>query len=85
MANMASLAEILESEQFISQLFERSHVGLAVLDSELRYRMINPYLAASHNTPAECHLGKHIREFLGALLLKWKLLFRRYSLQAVRL
>lgn len=62
---MASLAEILASEQFISEFFERSHVGLAVLDSELRYRMLNPYLAASNNTPAECHLGKHVREILG--------------------
>lgn len=62
---MASLAEILESEQFMSQFFERSHVGLAVLDKDFRYRMLNPYLAASHNSPAECHLGKHIREILG--------------------
>jgi len=62
---MASLAEILESEQFISRFFERSPVGLAVLDKNFRYRMLNPYLAASHKSPAECHLGKHLRQILG--------------------
>jgi predicted DNA-binding transcriptional regulator AlpA len=66
MAGMATLAEILESEQIISQFFEHSQVGLAVLDSGLRYRMLNPYLAASHNTPAACHLGRHIQEILGS-------------------
>jgi predicted DNA-binding transcriptional regulator AlpA len=66
MAKTESLAEILESEQFMSQFFRHSQVGLAVLDSGLRYRMLNPYLAASHNTPADCHLGKHIREILGS-------------------
>ena len=67
MGKMASLAEILESEQLISRFFEASHVGLAVLDNRLRYRMLNPYLAASHNAPAECHLGKHLREILGSV------------------
>lgn len=67
MAQTASLADILESEQFISRFFEASHVGLAVLDDRLRYRMLNPYLAASHNVPAECHLGKHLREILGSV------------------
>ena len=54
-----------ESERIFADFFKNSGVGLVVYDRQLRYRMVNPYLAASNCAPIESHLGKHIREILG--------------------
>lgn len=45
--------------------FIHSNIGLAVLNERLCYQAINPFLAASNGTPAESHVGKHVREILG--------------------
>ncbi|MBV8476423.1 MAG: PAS domain-containing protein [Acidobacteria bacterium] len=56
-----------EAERMLSLCFNGAHVGLAIIDARLRYRMVNPYLAASHNASVESHVGKHLREILGNL------------------
>lgn len=47
--------------------FIRSNIGLAVLDERLCYQAVNPFLAASNGTPADSHVGKHVREILGGV------------------
>lgn len=47
--------------------FIRSNIGLAVLDERLCYQAVNPFLATSNGTPAESHIGKHVREILGGV------------------
>jgi PAS domain S-box-containing protein len=65
MGRRATFTHLLESERLLSNFFKSSNVGLAILDHQLRYRMLNPYLAASHGATVESHLGRHIREILG--------------------
>jgi PAS domain S-box-containing protein len=43
-----------------------SPVGMAFVDRELRYVNINPVLAAFNGEPVEAHLGRTVREVLGA-------------------
>lgn len=65
MARRSISLEIAQAERQLSEFFERSNVGLAIVDETLCYRMVNPYLAASNRTSVESHLGKHVREILG--------------------
>lgn len=62
-----ALSRRSEVERFLSDFFNASTINLAIIDERLRYRMVNPYLAASHKAPLELHLGKHLREILGAV------------------
>jgi PAS domain-containing protein len=61
----ARFNDLLEADRIFADFFKSSSVGLAVFDEQLRYRMLNPYLAATHGASAEVHLGKHVREILG--------------------
>jgi hypothetical protein len=54
-----------EAERTISEFFNNSGVGLAIIDRELRFRMVNPYLAAINGAAVESHIGKHVLELLG--------------------
>jgi hypothetical protein len=54
-----------ESERILAEFFKNSGVGLAIFDQRFRYRMVNPYLAASNCAAIESHLGKHVEEILG--------------------
>ena len=51
----------------LETVFEYAPVGLAHWDAELRFRAINPVLAAMNGLPAEEHLGRRSEEVLGAL------------------
>lgn len=62
--------ELRESERILAEFFKKSDVGLAVFDEQLRYQMVNPYLAASNGTSIEAHLGKHVRAILGEVGLQ---------------
>lgn len=53
------------STQFLSDFVIRADVGVAILDRDLRYLAINPWLAAKHGIPPELHLRKHLTEILG--------------------
>lgn len=56
--------DLAASEKMLAEFFKNSDVGLAVFDRQLRYRMLNPYLAASNGTTIEAHLGKHVKKSL---------------------
>lgn len=62
--------EVLESERMVAEFFEDGMIGMAIFDERLRYRMVNPYLAASNGTPIESHLGRHVQEILGNVSLQ---------------
>lgn len=50
----------------LEQLFARTPVGLAVLDSNHRYVRVNAALAQLNRRTPEEHLGRHVSEILGA-------------------
>jgi PAS domain S-box-containing protein len=52
-------------------------VGLAFLDQELRYRQINPALAAINGLPPAAHLGRSLHEVLPALAPRLEPLHRQ--------
>ena len=45
-------------------LLDRAAIGLAFLDTELRYQHVNERLAAIHLQPVSAHLGKTLREMM---------------------
>ncbi|GAA0472473.1 SpoIIE family protein phosphatase [Streptomyces sp. NPDC046215] len=45
-------------------LIAQSPIGLAVLDTDLRFVMVNPALERIHGLPAEAHLGRRVGEAL---------------------
>jgi predicted DNA-binding transcriptional regulator AlpA len=65
MARHATLNELQDSRSVFSEFFKDSNVGLATFDPQLRYCTLNNCLAATHRTPADYHVGKHLREILG--------------------
>jgi len=46
------------------QVLDGTPAGIGVLDTELRYRYVNPALAQMNGVPAEDHLGRTIAELL---------------------
>ncbi|GHE06316.1 SpoIIE family protein phosphatase [Streptomyces alanosinicus] len=46
------------------QLINQSPIGLALLDPDLRYLLVNPALERIDGTAAEEHIGRHLRETL---------------------
>ncbi|MFD8542803.1 SpoIIE family protein phosphatase [Streptomyces sp. NPDC059649] len=49
------------------RLVAQSPIGLAVLDTHLRFVMVNPALERINDLPAERHIGRHVREALSFL------------------
>ncbi|MFD8599554.1 SpoIIE family protein phosphatase [Kitasatospora sp. NPDC059646] len=50
--------------QPLRRVLDGTPAGVAVLDTRLRYRYVNPALAAMNGVPAEQHLGRTIAELL---------------------
>jgi PAS domain S-box-containing protein len=48
----------------IEAIYDSAHVGLAVLDSQMRYVRINERLAEIDGLPAAAHVGKSVQELL---------------------
>ncbi|MGD1223090.1 MULTISPECIES: SpoIIE family protein phosphatase [Streptomyces] len=46
------------------RLINQSPIGLALMDPELRYLLVNPALERIDGIPAEEHIGRHLRETL---------------------
>lgn len=73
MANIVGLSDrrerlatpLDEGQRLVSALFRNSIVGVAVFDSQLRYRKVNAALASINGLPVEAHIGKRIQEVLG--------------------
>jgi PAS domain-containing protein len=51
----------------IGPIYDSAHVGLCVLDRDLRFVHINAHLAQINGIPAEDHVGRTVREILPAL------------------
>ncbi len=61
---LAALAEARHSAAVVDTFLVSSTTGLAVLDRDLRYVLVNPALAALNGLPAEAHIGRSVREVL---------------------
>jgi PAS domain S-box-containing protein len=55
-----------ESLALLDTLFATAPVGLGYLDRELRYERVNEALASINGRPVEDHVGRHIRDVIGA-------------------
>ncbi|MDN0200809.1 SpoIIE family protein phosphatase [Streptomyces sp. S.PNR 29] len=58
------LHEIEWDAALSTRLIAQSPIGIAILDTELRYVAINPALERMHGIPAEQHLGRPYREIM---------------------
>ncbi len=58
---------LTDPEQLISAYLHSSTVGLCVLDSDLRYLSINDALAKINGFASAVHLGRSLREMVGAI------------------
>jgi signal transduction histidine kinase len=59
-ANRQNAAQLAE----INSIYATAPVGLAVLDTELRYLRVNDLLAAKNGIPADQHIGRTVREIV---------------------
>lgn len=50
----------------LKTIYDEAPIGLAVIDTEFRFRRINAMLAEINGVPAEAHIGKTIREIVPA-------------------
>jgi PAS domain S-box-containing protein len=53
-----------EHTALLAATFDRSPMGVAVFDTDLRYRLVNPALARINGVPAAQHLGRRVPELL---------------------
>ncbi|MEU2334751.1 SpoIIE family protein phosphatase [Streptomyces sp. NPDC013172] len=60
----AILRQVERDVALSTRLVSQSPIGLAVLDTDLRYVAVNPALAQINGVPAEDHLGRRVREAL---------------------
>jgi PAS domain S-box-containing protein len=66
-----------EALALLESLLEAAPVGIAFMDEQLRYRMINANLAALNGAPVEAHLGRTVSEILPELDSSLEPLLRR--------
>jgi PAS domain S-box-containing protein len=59
-ANRQNAAQLAE----LKSIYATAPVGLAVLDTELRYLRINDLLASKNGIPADQHIGRTVRELV---------------------
>ncbi|MEV0375647.1 SpoIIE family protein phosphatase [Streptomyces sp. NPDC050636] len=59
-----TLREVERDVALSTRLVSQSPIGLAILDTDLRYVAVNPALERMHGIPAKDHLGRHYREIM---------------------
>jgi PAS domain S-box-containing protein len=59
-----TLRELERDVALSTRLVSQSPIGLAILDTELRYVAVNPALERMHGIPAKDHLGRRYREIM---------------------
>jgi PAS domain S-box-containing protein len=60
-----SLLQRVETDLALCErLINQSPIGLALMDPDLRYLLVNPALERIDGIPAEDHIGRHLRETL---------------------
>ncbi|MGX1852339.1 SpoIIE family protein phosphatase [Streptomyces sp. NPDC055299] len=67
--DQAILRQVERDVALSTRLVSQSPIGLAVLDTDLRYVAVNPALERINGMPAQAHLGRRVRQalpFLGA-------------------
>ena len=62
-ANRQNAVQLAE----LNSIYATAPVGLAVLDTDLRYLRINDLLAVKNGMPAEQHIGRHVREIVPSI------------------
>jgi len=70
MRQRAYCDQMTTAEHLLSDFVQNADVGIAILDLDLRYRAINPWLATAHGLSVRQHLGKHLREVIGDVALE---------------
>lgn len=50
-----------------NDIWDKSGVGVAVLNDRMEYEAVNPWLARMHGISAENHVGRHFREIIGEI------------------
>ena len=63
-SRQATLRRVERDLALSLRLVDQSPIGLAVLDTDLRYVLVNPALERINGVPAERHLGRRIHEVL---------------------
>ncbi|MFI6490992.1 SpoIIE family protein phosphatase [Streptomyces sp. NPDC050564] len=58
------LREVERDVALSTRLISQSPIGIAILDTELRYVAVNPALERMHGIPAKDHLGRRYREIM---------------------
>ncbi len=61
-----TLAEVERDLALSTRLVSQAPIGLAILDSDLRYVAVNPALERIHGLPEKDHIGRHYRDILPA-------------------
>jgi PAS domain S-box-containing protein len=59
-----TLHEVERDAALSTRLIAQSPIGIAILDTDLRYVAVNPALEQMHGIPAEQHLGRRYREIM---------------------
>ncbi|MFF7232509.1 SpoIIE family protein phosphatase [Streptomyces sioyaensis] len=62
--DQATLRQVERDVALSTRLVSQSPIGLAVLDTDLRYVAVNPALERINGIPAEAHIGRRVREAL---------------------
>ena len=62
-ANRQNVAQLAE----LQSIYATAPVGLAVLDTELRYLRVNDLLAVKNGIPADQHIGRTVREIIPSI------------------
>ncbi|MEU7641463.1 MULTISPECIES: SpoIIE family protein phosphatase [unclassified Streptomyces] len=65
--DQAVLREVERDLALSVRLVAQSPIGLAVLDADLRFVMVNPALERINDLPAEQHIGRHVQDALSFL------------------
>lgn len=64
MGRKATFKEIVSAQQF-NDVWDKSGVGVAIFDEQLRYQALNPRLAEINGISPQLHLGRQPSEILG--------------------
>jgi PAS domain S-box-containing protein len=67
------IADRKQAEYLIGQVFECSPDGISIIDTEYRYRRVNPVYEKNWGIPAENIVGMHVADLVGHELFEQKL------------
>jgi PAS domain S-box-containing protein len=68
---VAGLPALPVDESTAKLLFDAAPFGVALFDAEVRFRYVNPHLAAINGCSVAAHIGQHPSELLGPVSAGW--------------